>query len=564
MKATKELVRCYIYGRVSTEEQARKEDNSLPTQEKFCQRYIALRELEGWKKIETIFDPGFSAKDLNRPGMQRLIEEIEAGNVDVVLVYKIDRLTRSIQDFYKLWEVMEAHGVQFASATEQFDTSTPFGRAMLNILLVFAQFERETTSQRLIDKFSEEARDGKKHPGMNPFGYDADRENRSLVPNREEGPVAEEIFKLAIQMKSVAPVAKTLNARGLRTKTRVYKTGQSGQRLIGGKPWTVKTVMRVITNPLYKGIRLGPDGCEYKALWKPLVSAKVWQEANEAVKPRDSVPARASSRNKHELALKGVLHCGHCKCAMSPKPGGKRGTNGEQRPYYTCQEVIRYGKASPCEVRSLPGKAFDAFVVRAIGEMGQRPELIKSTLEGTLREMQKSLRPLKAELSIVTKKIREYSTEMEKCLAVAKKRGAQGFTTALLAEADKLAQAKAASEREQSRLKAEIKCRENMSADEELTAEALRNFEQLYQHISFKERIELMSLLIRSIHVTAITPEEASTRIVPGTFTAKMRTSWYRLDFDFFIKDLFSKPSVKGGKSSHLGSNGGEGGIRTR
>jgi len=173
------IIRCIIYCRVSTDEQARKEHGSIETQDTICGRYIGVNEPDGWKTIRSIHDAGHSAKDLKRPGIKEMIESVKSGEVDVIVVYKLDRLTRSIRDFYDLWEICEEYGVELVSATEKLDTTTAMGRAFLNLLLTFAQFEREMTAQRLADKFAEEAQEGKKHPGMAPYGYQLDKSARS-------------------------------------------------------------------------------------------------------------------------------------------------------------------------------------------------------------------------------------------------------------------------------------------------------------------------------------------------------------------------------------------------
>ena len=152
--------RCVIYTRVSTDDQARRDYSSMESQRDICRSYINIKQCEGWKEQEVIEDAGYSAKSLDRPGMQKLLEMVKRREVDVVVSYRIDRLSRSLHDFYHFWETLNEHGVEFVSATEQFDTSTTTGRFMLNLIMVFAQYERETTVQRTTDKMEERAKRG--------------------------------------------------------------------------------------------------------------------------------------------------------------------------------------------------------------------------------------------------------------------------------------------------------------------------------------------------------------------------------------------------------------------
>ncbi len=558
--------RCFGYGRVSTDEQANRENNSIETQEKFIDRAIGMKELEGWTKVRMLTDPGYSAKDLNRPAMKELMQLVEDGEVDVILVYKLDRLTRSIRDFYDLWAIFEKHGVEVVSATEQIDTSTAMGRVVLNVILTFAQFEREMTSQRLQDKFAEEARAGMKHPGLEPYGYDLDRKNRSLLPNSEEATLTKLFYQWMTELRSPAAVARMANAKGARTKQRIHFKGTEMQRSVGGKKWTAAAMKRLIEQPLYKGVRVSASGEEYPARWVPLVSEKVWKDANEALENRDLAQQAKTVRNKHELALKGLLHCGHCGCAMSPKPGGKKDSHGGKRLYYSCQEVIRLGSQCDCDVRNLPGGEFDDFIVYCIGELGKHPDVIRATLESTAKAQKQSLRPLKLALADASKRLKELDGEIGNCLQVATKKGAAGFAAELLKKADSLSIEKRAVEQQRDKLAAEIDFRNRGCSDEALVAEALLNFEALFKALDFEDRIGLMEQLIRKVTVSRIVPEKLAELGVPQSYVTKIRTRYYKVDFDFFVTSLFrtaSNSKASCSESSHLKLSGGERGIRT-
>ncbi len=252
---------------------------------------------------------------------------------------------------------------------------------------------------------------------------------------------------------------------------------------------------------------------------------------------------------------------------MSPKPGGKRTKTGEQRPYYTCQDVIRYKKASKCDIRNLPGKKFDTFIVNAIGELGRHPEIIKSTIKGTVTRQRKALKPLKSELAETKKHIKEIDRQLANCLSLAKKKGAGSFTSQLLKEADELSQDRQQAEVSVEKLKSEIELRERATTDETLIAEALCNFEELFQVLPFEERIELMGKLIRKITIRRIVPEKDELPKDHDAFETQIRTDWYRIEFDFFITSLFrssSKFVEKSKDGSYFDAGGGVRGVVSR
>lgn len=531
------IIRCFIYCRVSTDEQARKENNSIDTQDTICGRYIGVNEPDGWRTIRSIHDAGHSAKDLKRPGIKEMIELVESGEVDVIVVYKLDRLTRSIKDFYNLWEVCEEHDVELVSATEKLDTTTAMGRAFLNMLLTIGQFEREMTAQRLSDKFAEEAQDGLKHPGMAPYGYELDKPNRSMVIEPNETKFVKLMFEQMTQLDGPASVAKAVNALGARTKKRVYREGSDEEQTIGGRPWTADKVKRIIERPDYKAVRVH-HGTEYKARWEALVSAKLWQRANDVLTNRHQPEKLREERNKYELSLKGILKCGHCGCAMSPKAGGKKSADGSQRPYYSCQEVIRYGKSCQCDVRNLPGKELDAFVVNSFGRIGSQPEVIEATIQGGILCKQKSLRPLKSRLNEVNKEIRRLKAKLDEKLTLAKRKDAEALSDVMLAEANELAKARKSAEDEREHLKNEIDLNQQTATDRSVVVKTLRNFEAVFNALDFERRLQLMQILVSEIRVSRAVPGDSSKKLPAGSLVVEFRKTRYRMDFDFRIDFL--------------------------
>ena len=227
------LLRCAIYTRKSTEHGLEQEFNSLDAQREACEAYIKSQAFQGWKALPQQYnDPAYSGGNLDRPALKKLLADIEAGKVDVVVVYKIDRLTRSLADFAKLVEAFDAKSVSFVAVTQQFNTTTSMGRLTLNVLLSFAQFERELSAERVRDKVAASRRKGKWTGGTVPLGYDA--KDKKLVINKSEAETVRTIFRLYLELGSFSKLVAELDRRKIVTKRRKTKVA----KYQGGIPFT--------------------------------------------------------------------------------------------------------------------------------------------------------------------------------------------------------------------------------------------------------------------------------------------------------------------------------------
>src|SRR6266853_964311 len=219
----KPVMRCAIYTRKSSEEGLEQSFNSLDAQREAGDAFILSQRQEGWRALATRYDDGgYSGGTLERPALQRLLKDVEEGKVDTIVVYKVDRLTRSLADFAKIVEALDARGVSFVSVTQQFNTTTSMGRLTLNVLLSFAQFEREVTGERIRDKIAASKKKGMWMGGMVPLGYDA--KDRKLVVNQTEAETVREIFRRYLELGSVRLLMEDLNHRGIRSKVWVTRT----------------------------------------------------------------------------------------------------------------------------------------------------------------------------------------------------------------------------------------------------------------------------------------------------------------------------------------------------
>src|SRR5579864_2906969 len=249
-RMTASELRCAIYTRKSTDEGLDQDFNSLDAQREAAEAFICSQRGEGLIALpERYDDGGFSGANLNRPGLERLLADIRSGAVECVVVYKVDRLSRSLIDFARIIEIFEKHNVNFVSVTQQFNTTNSLGRLTLNILLSFAQFEREIIAERTRDKMSAARRKGKWVGGRLMLGYDIDPRSRRLVVNGDEASQVRTIFRLYVDYNALIPVVREIDRRGWRAKQWVTKAGASH----GGKRFTKGLLFRLLTNPIYLG-----------------------------------------------------------------------------------------------------------------------------------------------------------------------------------------------------------------------------------------------------------------------------------------------------------------------
>ena len=251
-KPTKRTTRCAIYTRKSSEEGLDQEFNSIDAQREAAEAFIASQRAEGLTALPDRYDDGgFTGGNMERPALDRLLRDINLGKIDCVVVYKVDRLSRSLMDFARIMQTFETHNVSFVSVTQQFNTTHSMGRLTLNILLSFAQFEREIIGERIRDKLAAQARKGKWTGGVPVLGYDVDRTGPSphLVVNPKEAAHVRGIFKMYVEEASLLPVVKELAIRGWTNKRRVTKKGQE----LGGRPFDKSTLHQLLTNPIYTG-----------------------------------------------------------------------------------------------------------------------------------------------------------------------------------------------------------------------------------------------------------------------------------------------------------------------
>jgi site-specific DNA recombinase len=350
-------LRCAIYTRKSTEEGLDQEFNSLDAQREACQACVASQKAEGWILVPNHYDDGgFTGSTLERPALTRLRADIEAGRVDVVVVYKIDRLSRSLMDFAKLVEAFDRNNVTFVSVTQSFNTTTSMGRLTLNILLSFAQFEREVIGERIRDKFAASRKRGMWMGGFVPLGYDA--KDRRLVINKAEAATVRMIFERFIKIGSATEMVRLLTSEGVR--------GKQGKLVDKGY------VYKLLNNRVYVGEAVH-KGTAYPGEHHAIINRDLWDKVHAIL--RDSPRQRAArTRARTPALLKGLIF-GPSGCAMSPTHTRK---GGRLYRYYVSQSVLKHGHGA-CPVARIPAAEIEAAVVDQLRGLLRAPEIIVRT-----------------------------------------------------------------------------------------------------------------------------------------------------------------------------------------
>jgi site-specific DNA recombinase len=349
---TGKVRRCAIYTRKSSEEGLDQTFNSLDAQREACEAYIKSQAHEGWKLVKAAYDDGgFSGGNLERPALQRLLVDLARGLVDVILVYKIDRLTRSLADFARIVETLDRQGASFVSITQQFNTTTSMGRLTLNVLLSFAQFEREVTGERIRDKIAASKRKGMWMGGNLPLGYDV--KDRQLVINDAEGQTVRLIFSRYLTLGRVSALRSELRQLGIVSKVWVSSKGIHR----GGHPYSRGALYYLLRNPIYVG-RIAHHGASYPGQHVGILDEELWDQVQAKLTENRQGESRAA-RSSTSCLLAGLLFDDRGNL-MSPSHARK--ADGRRYRYYVSQAVLQGRAESAGTIRRVSANAIESLV----------------------------------------------------------------------------------------------------------------------------------------------------------------------------------------------------------
>jgi site-specific DNA recombinase len=367
-------VRCAIYTRKSSEEGLEQEFNSLDAQREACEAFIKSQKHQGWSALATLYDdPAYSGGTMDRPALQRLLSDIAAGRIDAVVVYKVDRLTRSLADFAKIVEALDAKSVSFVSVTQAFNTTTSMGRLTLNVLLSFAQFEREVTGERIRDKIAASKRKGMWMGGLPSLGYDV--KDRKLVVNQAEAEAVRHIFRRYLALGSVRALKEELAAGGIASKRRIAADGTP----YGAKPFSRGALYLMLQNRIYRG-EIVHKGTAYRGEHSAIVDEALWAEVQRTL--QDHRVERPATAMKSEALLAGVLFDAEGE-PMTPTHAVKKGTR--YRYYVSRRLIVGTADKSTGDGQRIPADNLEALVIRRMRSFIEDPfALMNAVSKGRL------------------------------------------------------------------------------------------------------------------------------------------------------------------------------------
>ena len=361
---------CAIYTRKSTEEGLEQAFNSLDAQREACAAFILSQKHEGWTVAPARYDDGgFSGGTMQRPALQRLMTDIEAGKIDVVVVYKVDRLTRALSDFAKLVEVFDRRGVSFVSITQQFNTTSSMGRLTLNVLLSFAQFEREVTGERIRDKIAASKKKGMWMGGMPPLGYDV--KDRKLTINDEEARVVVDMYRRYLALKSVHALRDELADLGIRSKRRMRPDGAE----YGGQTLSRGALYLILQNRLYRG-EIFHKVNAYTGEHQPIVDKPLWDEVQAAL-AANRVERATGARSKHPSLLTGMVF-DEAGGRLTPTHAVKKGTRYR---YYVSTALITGAGRDRSSGRRIPAGDLEALAIGRLRAFFASPTAILDVID---------------------------------------------------------------------------------------------------------------------------------------------------------------------------------------
>ncbi len=486
-KATKPRTRCAIYTRKSSEEGLDQEYNSLDAQRDAAEAFIASQKAEGWTALPDRYDDGgYSGGSMERPALDRLLRDIDAGKIDCVVVYKVDRLSRSLMDFARIMETFDRHGVSFVSVTQQFNTTHSMGRLTLNILLSFAQFEREIIGERIRDKLAAQARKGKWTGGAPVLGYDVDRSGPSprLVINASEAGQVRELFRMYLKEAALLPVVKELSRRGWVNKHRVTKKGQH----LGGRPFDKSTLHQLLTNPIYTGKMRYKDEL-YAGEHEPIIEQALFDQVQQQLS-QNGRTGGLEVRNRYGALLRGLLRCKCCGAAMSHTFHGGNGRSKYR--YYRCTHAIKSGQEA-CPSGSLPAGEIERVVIDEVRGLARDEALLAQVLKDAHTAIQGQLVAARRAHGDLRRQRDRDGRDLAQ-LAADSKADAQSISRiselrARLADAN----------RQEPQLEARVAELESQTVTPADAKAAFGQFDKLWQSLSPREQARILKLLIASV-----------------------------------------------------------------
>jgi site-specific DNA recombinase len=468
--------------------QASKDEGSLDTQEARLRAAIMARS--GDYEVRYVFrEEGESGKSLDRPALQGMLEHVRRGDIDLVMVTRLDRLSRSLLDFYEVHRLFEKHGVQFVSLNETFDTSSAVGRAMLKLVLVFAELEREQTAERTRLAIQARAERGLWNGGHPPLGYDS-AGNGHLKVNPVEAELVRGIFARYLEERSAIKVAKWLNDAGHRQKT--YISRRKGER--GGNPFTVATVRYLLQNRLYLG-EIDHKGQIFEGQHEPIIDRDIFERIQSIMETHTQHPGGPLERAQYDYLLTGLLRC-TCGNALTTSSGNGK---GGRYHYYRCVGLQKRTD-HVCPVKQLRAEVVDDAVLSIVRDAAHDPKLLEVAVEEVNRLAREQVTPLQERVNALKQELADAERMASELLKQILSSGVSGSPTAkkLLADAEARQEQLRATLAE---AEGELATQEAEQLDREVMLEALRSFDTAFAELTLPEKRELLQLMLKEVEI---------------------------------------------------------------
>lgn len=403
-----EVKRCAIYTRKSTSAGLDQDFNSLDAQREACAQYIRNQACIGWQILPEMYDDGgFTGANLERPAFARLMQDVEAGKIDVVVVYKVDRLSRSLLDFAKVMDRFNRAGAAFVSVTQNFSTADAMGRLTLNMLMSFAEFEREMIAERTRDKIAASRRKGKWTGGVPLLGYSI--VNKKLVVNEIEAALVRRIYDLYLDKRSAVAVANALNAEHRSTKHHVTANGHCR----GAREWQKNAVLSILKSPIPAGLISSGDQL-YEGEHEAIIERGIYERVQTLLAEKGGDRIIRNGRNP-EYILTGIVRCARCGQAFTPASNRR---NDKIYRYYRCSTRDKKGKDA-CPSKPLPAVAIEGFVIQRVREALADGKFASAVAKAANERLETERKPLEDERAELPSRIAAVSTEGKRLVETA-------------------------------------------------------------------------------------------------------------------------------------------------
>jgi site-specific DNA recombinase len=469
-------VRCAIYTRKSTEEGLNQNFNSLDAQRDAGEAYIRSQAGEGWTLLPDHYDDGgFTGANMDRPALRRLLADIQAKKVDCVVVYKVDRLSRSIRDFGKIMEVLEKHGATFVSVTQQFNTTTSLGRLTLNILLSFAQFEREIISERTRDKQILARKRGKWTGGHLPLGYDL--EAGSLVVDEDEASRVRQIFEWYLEGHPVHGIVPKCEGLDWRNKQWATKQGKT----FGGHPMRKCHIYTMLANPLYAARIRAAD--ELVAATHPrIIDENTFDLVQQKLKENTRNPG-GEHRPKLEALLRGLIYCSCCGSAMSPSYSSSK---SRRYRYYVCLRTMQRN-GDGCTTRAVSAPLVEEAVIESVRRFAMTLDVAEATARVARQHLAEELNRHREELKAVNVRVRNAKSQLVRAKNLDADREAA------------LRETVASGESRAEQLRSAVARGERLRFDDQMVRQRMATFDDLWKTMTIEQQAKLLRHLIERV-----------------------------------------------------------------